>query len=170
VLALTLLPVLFKFGLVTALAQLFGAPPAWRCAPACTSRRPASSASCAALATDLAAHPARTQGPVLASMVLSMLATPFIVMYSNRIVMRLSLEDWLMQSVAMTSIAKARDQHRDARDHRGLTAAAGRTWRASSSASASRTWRWTSTPDRVRQASRPPARASSSATPRGCRA
>jgi len=39
-------------------------------------------------------------------MVLSMLATPFIVMYSNRIVMRLSSTDWLMQSVAMTSIAK----------------------------------------------------------------
>ena len=37
--------------------------------------------------------------PVLASMVLSMLATPFIVMYSNRIVMRLSRSDWLMQSV-----------------------------------------------------------------------
>jgi CPA2 family monovalent cation:H+ antiporter-2 len=35
-----------------------------------------------------------------------MLATPFIVMYSNRIVMRLSANDWLMQSVAMTSIAK----------------------------------------------------------------
>ena len=39
-------------------------------------------------------------------MVLSMLATPFIVMYSNRIVMRLSASDWLMQSVAMTTIAK----------------------------------------------------------------
>jgi CPA2 family monovalent cation:H+ antiporter-2 len=35
-----------------------------------------------------------------------MLATPFIVMYSNRIVMRLSASDWLMQSVAMTTIAK----------------------------------------------------------------
>src|SRR6185436_15880185 len=46
------------------------------------------------------------QSPVLASMVLSMMATPFIVMYSNRIVMRLSASDWLMQSVAMTSIAK----------------------------------------------------------------
>src|SRR6195256_19091 len=39
-------------------------------------------------------------------MVLSMMATPLIVMYSNRIVMRLSSSDWLMQSVAMTSIAK----------------------------------------------------------------
>ena len=40
------------------------------------------------------------QSPVLASMVLSMLATPFIFMYSNRIVMRLSASDWLLQSVA----------------------------------------------------------------------
>jgi monovalent cation:H+ antiporter-2, CPA2 family len=44
--------------------------------------------------------------PILASMVLSMLATPFIVMYSNRIVMRFSASDWLMQSVQLTSIAK----------------------------------------------------------------
>jgi CPA2 family monovalent cation:H+ antiporter-2 len=44
--------------------------------------------------------------PILASMVLSMLATPFIVMYSNRIVMRFSASDWLMQSVQLTTIAK----------------------------------------------------------------
>jgi CPA2 family monovalent cation:H+ antiporter-2 len=44
--------------------------------------------------------------PVLASMVLSMLAAPLLVLYSNRIVMRLSATDWLMQSVAMTTIAK----------------------------------------------------------------
>ncbi len=44
--------------------------------------------------------------PVLASMVLSMLATPFIVMYSNRIVARLSATDWMLQSVALTTIAR----------------------------------------------------------------
>ncbi len=44
--------------------------------------------------------------PILASMVLSMLATPFIVMNANRIVGRLVASDWLMQSVALTSIAK----------------------------------------------------------------
>jgi CPA2 family monovalent cation:H+ antiporter-2 len=43
---------------------------------------------------------------VLASMVLSMLATPFIILHSDRIVMRLSATDWLMQSVQLTSIAK----------------------------------------------------------------
>ncbi len=44
--------------------------------------------------------------PILASMVLSMLATPFIVMYSNRIVMRLSSSDWMMQSLQLTTIAR----------------------------------------------------------------
>jgi len=49
---------------------------------------------------------AQWQSPVLAAMVLSMLATPFVIMYSDRIVMRLSANDWLMQSVALTTIAK----------------------------------------------------------------
>jgi len=44
--------------------------------------------------------------PVWAAMVLSMLATPFVVMWSSRIVMRLSSSDWLMQSVQLTAIAK----------------------------------------------------------------
>ena len=44
--------------------------------------------------------------PVLAAMVLSMLATPFLVMYSNRIVMRLSSNDWMLQSLQLTTIAK----------------------------------------------------------------
>jgi CPA2 family monovalent cation:H+ antiporter-2 len=44
--------------------------------------------------------------PVLACMVLSMLATPFIVMNSNWVVMKLSANEWLMQSVQLTTIAK----------------------------------------------------------------
>lgn len=43
--------------------------------------------------------------PILASMVLSMLATPFIIMYSNRIVLKLVSSEWLQQSLQMTSIA-----------------------------------------------------------------
>jgi hypothetical protein len=39
-------------------------------------------------------------------MVLSMLATPFIIMYSNRIVMKLVASDWLQQSLQMTTIAR----------------------------------------------------------------
>ena len=44
--------------------------------------------------------------PVLASMVLSMLATPFLILYSNALVARLVASDWLLQSVQLTSIAK----------------------------------------------------------------
>ncbi len=39
-------------------------------------------------------------------MVLSMLATPFIIMYSNRIVMKLVASEWLQQSLQMTTIAR----------------------------------------------------------------
>jgi CPA2 family monovalent cation:H+ antiporter-2 len=52
--------------------------------------------------------------PVLASMVVSMLMAPFVIMFSNQIVMRLVGSDWLMQSVQMTQIASksiAADKH-----------------------------------------------------------
>jgi CPA2 family monovalent cation:H+ antiporter-2 len=44
--------------------------------------------------------------PILASMVLSMLATPFVIMYSNAIVLKLVSSEWLQQSLQMTSIAR----------------------------------------------------------------
>lgn len=43
--------------------------------------------------------------PILASMVLSLLATPFIIMYNNVIVFKLVSSEWLQQSLQMTSIA-----------------------------------------------------------------
>ncbi len=44
--------------------------------------------------------------PILASMVLSMVATPFIIMYSNRIVLKVVAGEWLLQSLQMTTIAR----------------------------------------------------------------
>ena len=44
--------------------------------------------------------------PILAAMVLSMLATPFLIMYSNHIVMKWVASDWLQQSLQMTTIAR----------------------------------------------------------------
>lgn len=44
--------------------------------------------------------------PILAGMVLSMMATPFILMYSNRIVLKLVASEWLQQSLQMTTIAR----------------------------------------------------------------
>jgi CPA2 family monovalent cation:H+ antiporter-2 len=107
VLLLTVAPVLFKFALVTALAKAFGA------ATGVALRTGLYLAQAGefgfvllALATQRQLLPVPLHSPVLASMVLSMLATPFIVMYSNRIAMRLSSTDWMLQSVAMTTIAK----------------------------------------------------------------
>jgi CPA2 family monovalent cation:H+ antiporter-2 len=107
VLLLSVLPVLFKFALVAALAKLFGA------ATGVALRTGLYLAQAGefgfvllALATQEQLLPHGLQSPVLACMVISMLATPLIVTRSNRIVMRLSANDWLMQSVAMTTIAK----------------------------------------------------------------
>ncbi|MDB5929231.1 MAG: Kef-type potassium/proton antiporter, family, partial [Polaromonas sp.] len=57
------------------------------------------------LAQDGKLIPPVLMNPILASMVLSMLATPFIIMYSNRIVMKLVSSEWLQQSLQMTTIA-----------------------------------------------------------------
>jgi len=105
--ALSVLPVLFKLGLVTLLARAFGAT-------AGVALRTGLYLAQAGefgfvlltLAADNGLLQPRLAQPVLASMVLSMLATPFIVMTSDRIVMRLAASDWLMQSVALTTIAK----------------------------------------------------------------
>jgi monovalent cation:H+ antiporter-2, CPA2 family len=107
VLLLTLAPVVAKFMLVALLARGFGAAEG-------TALRTGLYLAQAGefgfvlltLGADGGLVAPRWMSPVLASMVLSMIATPFIVMYSNRIVSRLSASDWLLQSVALTSIAK----------------------------------------------------------------
>jgi CPA2 family monovalent cation:H+ antiporter-2 len=107
VLALTALPVFFKFALVTVLARVFGAGPGVALRTGLYLAQAGEFGFVLlTLATERRLIPEALQAPVLASMVLSMLATPFIFIYSNRIVMRLSANDWLLQSVAMTTIAK----------------------------------------------------------------
>jgi CPA2 family monovalent cation:H+ antiporter-2 len=107
VLMLTVLPVLAKFVLVAALARMFGAAPGVALR---TGLYLAQAGEFGFVLLTLGAEHQLIQpqwlSPVLASMVLSMLATPLLIMYSNRIVLRLSASDWLMQSVAMTTIAK----------------------------------------------------------------
>jgi CPA2 family monovalent cation:H+ antiporter-2 len=58
------------------------------------------------LAQDNALVPPALMNPIMASMVLSMLITPFIILYSNRIVMKLVSSEWLQQSLQMTTIAR----------------------------------------------------------------
>jgi len=99
-------PVMLKFGLIAALARLFGA------------------SAGTALRTGLGLAQAGEFGFVLlyqagglkmidplliqlilASMVLSMLAAPFLIEKADAIVMKLSSNEWMMQSLALTQIA-----------------------------------------------------------------
>ncbi len=107
VLAMTTVPVLAKFVLVSALARAF------RAAPGVALRTGLYLAQAGefgfvllTLGADRGLVAPEWMSPILASMVLSMLATPFLIQYSNLIVNKLSANDWLMQSVALTSIAK----------------------------------------------------------------
>ncbi len=107
VLTLTSVPVAAKFVLVAALARLFGATPGVALRTGLYLAQ-AGEFGFVLLALGAANDLVAPQwvSPVLASMVLSMLVAPFLIAYSNRIVMRLSSSDWLLQSVQLTSIAK----------------------------------------------------------------
>ncbi len=115
VLLLTLLPVLFKLVMITALARLLGASDGTALR---TGLYLAQAGEFGFVLLTLSQQnkliSSAMQSPILASMVLSMLATPFIIMYSNRIVIKLVSSEWLAQSLQMTQIAKksiSRDKH-----------------------------------------------------------
>ncbi len=59
-----------------------------------------------ALAGENSLVPPALLNPILAAMVLSMVVTPFVVMYNNAIVLRLVSTEWLQQSLQMTQIAR----------------------------------------------------------------
>jgi len=107
VMLLLVVPTLFKAALVTALAKALGGSSG-------VSLRTGLYLAQAGefgfvlltLAQTHALVPPALLNPILASMVLSMVATPFIVMYSNRIVMKLVSSEWLLQSLQMTTIAR----------------------------------------------------------------
>jgi monovalent cation:H+ antiporter-2, CPA2 family len=115
VLLLTLVPVLFKLVMITLLARGLGASSG-------TSLRTglylAQAGEFGFVLLTLAQQnhlvSSNMLNPILASMVLSMLATPFIIMHANRIVMKLVSSEWMAQSLQMTQIAKksiSRDKH-----------------------------------------------------------
>jgi len=107
VLLLLTLPVLFKLALVAVLARLLGASNGTALR---TGLYLAQAGEFGFVLLTLAQQhqlvPPALLNPILASMVLSMLATPFIVMYSNTLVMRTVSSEWLQQSLQMTSIAR----------------------------------------------------------------
>ncbi|PZO10777.1 MAG: potassium transporter [Burkholderiales bacterium] len=107
VLLLLTLSVGFKLALVTALTRASGAPMGVALR---TGLYLAQAGEFGLVLLTLAGNnnliPPALFNPILASMVLSMLATPFVILYANTIVTRLVGSDWLMQSVQMTSIAR----------------------------------------------------------------
>jgi len=96
-----------KLVLITALTRLFGAPMGTALR---TGLYLAQGGEFGLVLLSLASQnrlvPPELFNPILASMVISMLLTPFVILYSNRIVTRLVGSDWLMQSVQMTAIAR----------------------------------------------------------------
>jgi monovalent cation:H+ antiporter-2, CPA2 family len=107
VLLLTSGPVLIKFVLVAALARAFNATPGVALRTGLYLAQAGEFGFVLlTLGADKGLVAPQWMSPVLASMVLSMLATPFLILYSNRIVNRLSATDWMMQSLALTTIAK----------------------------------------------------------------
>lgn len=107
VIVLTLVPTFAKFVLVAGLAKLFKAPTGVALR---TGLYLAQAGEFGFVLLTLGAQhnliAAQWVSPVLAAMVLSMLMTPLVIEYSDRIVMKLSASDWLLQSVQLTTIAK----------------------------------------------------------------
>ena len=107
VLVLTVLPVLFKLVLVGALAKVYGASHGVALRTGLYLAQAGEFGFVLlTLATQHSLIPPALLNPVLASMVLSMLATPFIIMRSNEIVLKLVASEWLQQSLQMTTIAR----------------------------------------------------------------
>ncbi|QWD15906.1 potassium transporter [Polynucleobacter paneuropaeus] len=106
VLLLLIGPLIFKFGLIALLSRAFGSSPG-------ISIR---TGLCLAQAGEFGfvllnqidgldlIDPALSQA-VLAAMLLSMFGAPFLIQYSDRIAMRFSRNEWLLQSLALTQLA-----------------------------------------------------------------
>lgn len=106
VLILFLIPVTLKLVLITGLSRLFGA------SPGVAMRTGLGLAQAGEfgfvlmnLITDKQLLEPEIRDMILAAMLLSMLAAPFLIQNADRIVMRLSANEWLMQSLQMTRIA-----------------------------------------------------------------
>ena len=106
VLALLILPVLLKFALIAGLAKLFGSSDG-------VSMRTGLALAQAGefgfvllnLASDSKLIDPFLMQLVLASMVLSMLAAPFMIANMDKIVMKIAANEWMMQSLALTQLA-----------------------------------------------------------------
>ncbi len=105
-LTLAALLVAFKFGLVAALARLFGATPG----SALRSGFALAQAGEFGLVLIVQAQSVALVEPdfaqlVLAAMLLSMLAAPFLIQFSDKLVLRWSSAEWMLQSLALHRVA-----------------------------------------------------------------
>ncbi|HVK56503.1 MAG TPA: monovalent cation:proton antiporter-2 (CPA2) family protein [Burkholderiales bacterium] len=106
VMAVLVLLLTVKFGLIFGLARVFGNPKS-------VSLRSALALSSAgefgfvllSLASGLQLMDAKVVQIALAAMVLSMLAAPFILMHSDRIVLHFSESEWMMRAMALTELS-----------------------------------------------------------------
>ncbi len=106
VLALAVLPVMFKFALVAGLSRAFGSATGTALRTGLTLAQAGEfGLVILVLAQQTSLIPDDFAQIVIAAMLLSMLATPFILQASDRIVMRLSSNEWMLQSLAMHQIA-----------------------------------------------------------------
>jgi CPA2 family monovalent cation:H+ antiporter-2 len=98
--------VLLKFSLIALVAKLFGAPDgiSMRTGLALAQGGEFGFVLLSVISMHNLMSPLALQ-LILASMVLSMLAAPFIIAKSDQIVMKLSANEWMMQSLALTQIA-----------------------------------------------------------------
>ncbi len=106
VLVLLIAPLFLKLLLITGLAKLFGA------SPGVAIRTGLGLAQAGEfgfvllnLAGDLKILDPLLLQIVLAAMLLSMLLAPFLILYSERIAMRIASSEWMLQSLALTQIA-----------------------------------------------------------------
>ncbi|PRC94797.1 monovalent cation:proton antiporter family protein [Solimicrobium silvestre] len=115
VLLLLVIPVAFKCGLVVLLAKLFGGSTgvALRTGLALAQAGEFGFVLLSQMSHLNLMNPLFTQ-LVLASMVLSMLVAPFLLLHSDAIAMKFSHSDWMQQSLALTKIASramGQDKH-----------------------------------------------------------
>ena len=106
VLVLSLVPVIVKAVLIGVLAYVGGAPSGVAARTGIYLAQ-AGEFGFVLLTLGLGQHLIEPQwsNPVLASMVLSMVATPFLIQHADRLVYRFSPDDWLSQSLQITKIA-----------------------------------------------------------------
>jgi CPA2 family monovalent cation:H+ antiporter-2 len=106
VLLLFALPLLFKFALIAVLSRLFGSAPgnALRTALALTQAGEFGFVLLAQAADVKLVDQALLQ-PILAAMLLSMLSAPFLIHYSDKLVLRFVASEWMLRSLALHQIA-----------------------------------------------------------------